>query len=300
MMRRIGISIFIIVLSFVAISSFSQPFTDIASFNYQTFSTSYNSNPVWKNKTDDYFLNLFLPKQFKNGNVLLARVNSEKVNATIFRGDSSYSSGLYQLSLPLGFQFVSSNKKWKTIVIGIPKISASTNRAIDRHDYQLGGIFLENYTFSDNLKIKAGLYYNREAFGNFFMPLAGLDWNVTDRFRFYGVIPSNYRAEYMLKRNRLYTGLGLKSYTRSFRLSQAMGYDYVRYNEIQLKWFLEYFVYKKILLTAEVGYLLGRTPLQYAYGTKIKTDVNPIYTPGNRCVMFNVGVAYRLRFDLQQ
>lgn len=278
---------------------FSQPLTDIISFNCQTYSSPYKNNTAHQNKTTDYFLSLFFPKVLKNGNTFLFRANGELMNSAI-SSDSSYSSTLYQLSLPTGFQFISPNQKWKTVIIGIPKIATETNSIIDKNDYQFGGIFLENFTYSNSLKIKFGLYYNREAFGSFFMPLAGLDWKVSDRLNLYGIMPSSYKVEYMLKKNRVYTGIHFKSFTRSFRLPKAQNYDYVRYNEIQLRYFIDYFVYKKLLLIAEVGYSLGRNPWQYTYGTKTKTVVNPIYTATERFFAFNVGIAYRLRFDLQQ
>ena len=68
---------------------------------------------------------------------------------------------------------------------------------------QLGGIFLENYIVNNHLKFKLGLYYNREAFGNFFMPLVGMDWKVNKRLSLYGTLPSNYRVEINIINNKL-------------------------------------------------------------------------------------------------
>lgn len=279
--------------------SFSQPYVDIISFNCQTFSSTYKDNTKKENKTDDYFFNFFLPKQFKNGNAFLVRLNSEMISSTI-TPDSSYTSKLYNVSMPLGFQFLSKNKKWKTIVIGIPKIASDFKDAIDTYDYQYGGIFLENYAYSETVKIKAGLYYNREAFGNFFMPLVGLDWKVSDRLNLYGILPTSYKVEYAVKKSKLYAGLNFRSLTRSFRLSKAQNLDYVRYNEIQLKLFVDFFVHKKILVFGEIGYSLGKNPLQFTYNTKLETSSNPVYTPLKNSPVFNVGVAYRIRLDLEK
>lgn len=279
--------------------SFSQPYVDILSFNCQTFSSAYQNNKALKNKTDDYFLNFFLPKEFKNGNTLMVRLNSEMLCSTI-SPDSSYTSKLFNVSLPLGFQFLSKNKKWKTVVLAVPKIASDFKDAVNSYDYQLGGIFLANYIYSDKLKVKAGLYYNREAFGNFFMPLIGLDYKATDRLSFYGILPTSYKIEYAIKKNKLYAGVNFKSLTRSFRLSKLQGYDYVRYNEMQLKLFVDCFVYKKILVFGEVGYSIGRSPWQYTYNTKEETFRNPIYNPIKNYLVFNAGVAYRIRFDLEK
>lgn len=297
LMKRIFICLLLVVL-FVS-SAVAQPFADIVSFNCQTFSSDYKNNTSLKNKTDNYFLNFFLPKELKSGNTLLIRINSELISSTL-TPDSSYSSQIYSVSLPLGMQFVSKNKKWKTVAIVLPKIASDFKDATDSYDYQFGGILMENYQYSPTFKVKFGLYYNREAFGNFFMPIIGLDWKVSDRLYMYGNMPNMYRIEYALKRNKLYGGLGFRSFTRSFRLSKSDNYDYVRYNEIQLKLFVDYFVAKKVLVFAEVGYSLGRNPWQFSYNTKEETFRNPIYTPLKQYPVFNAGFAYRIRFDLTE
>jgi hypothetical protein len=276
----------------------SQPFADLLSANYQTFSSVYTDSAAGqKNKTDDYFLNLFLPKVFKNGNTLLVRLNGETMNSTI-SPDSSYSCRLSSVSLPVGFKFVAKSKKWETVVIGIPKIASDFRAKPGVHDWQLGGIFLEYFVPNDKLKVKLGLYYNREAFGNYFMPLVGVDWKINSRVSIYGVLPSSYRLEFNLVKNKLYTGLGFRSATRSFSLSEKSNYDYVRYNEQQVKVFVDWFVYKKFLLFAEAGYSTSLSPLQYTFGTKDLTYVNPVFTPMKSYPVVNVGIAYRIRMDL--
>ncbi len=292
---------FVIVL-FIFISgreTFSQPFADIMSFSYQTFSGTYEDSSKWKNKTDNYFLNFFLPKEFKNGHTLLIRLNSELINSTI-SPDSSYSSRLASVSMPFGFQLATKNKKWKTVLLAVPKIASDFKDAVDEYDMQIGGIFLQNYIHSEKLKIKAGLYYNREAFGNFFVPLLGIDWKVNDRINLYGIIPTSYKMEFNIVKEKLYAGINFKSLTRSFRLSKTMGYDYVRYDEMQLKVFVDCFVYKKFLLFGEVGYTIGKSPWQYTYNTKEETYRNPVYNPVNNYLLFNVGIAYRVRLDFEK
>ena len=280
----------------------AQPFADILNFNYQTFSANYQDNTNWKNKTDNYFLNLFLPKNFKNGNTLLIRLNSELINSTI-SPDSAYSNRLSSVSMPLGMKLVSKNKKWETVMLVIPKIASDFKDVIDDYDFQYGGIFLEQFVSSEKLKIKLGVYYNREAFGNFFVPLVGVDWRINDRINLYGILPTNYKLEFNLMKNKVYAGLNFKSFTRSFRLSEKNNYDYVRYDEMQVKLFLDYFVAPKVLLFAELGYSLSRSPWQHKYGTNNKKEAyyaNPIYSPVKNSPVVSVGLAYRVRFDIEK
>lgn len=293
---------FIILFIVLSAKVVAQPFADILYFNYQTFSSNYADSTQWKNKTDDYFLNLFLPKNFKNGNIFLLRLNSEHLSSTI-SPDSSYSYSLTSISMPIGMKLVSKNKKWETVLLVIPKIASDFRDAIDANDYQYGGIFLEHFVPNEKVKIKAGLYYNREAFGNLFVPLVGVDWKVNDRINLYGILPTNYKVEFNLAKNKLYTGLNVKFFTRSFRLSQTHNYDYVRYDESQVKVFVDYFVVPKVLLFAEVGYSIGRSPWQHKNGTNNNKEpyyANPIYTPVKNYPIISVGLAYRVRFDLEK
>ena len=92
---------FLILFIVIAAKVSAQPFADILNFNYQTFSANYQDSTQWKNKTDNYFLNLFLPKNFKNGNTFLLRLNSEHLSSTI-SPDSAYSYSLTSISMPIG------------------------------------------------------------------------------------------------------------------------------------------------------------------------------------------------------
>jgi hypothetical protein len=293
---------FLVFFVVVCLKLSAQPFADILNFNYQTFSANYQDSTHWKNKTDNYFLNLFLPKNFKNGNTLLIRLNSELINSTI-SPDSAYSNRLSSVSMPIGMKLVSKNKKWETVILVIPKIASDFKDVIDDYDFQYGGIFLEQFVPSEKFKIKLGVYYNREAFGNFFVPLVGVDWRINDRVNLYGILPTNYKVEFNLLKNKLYTGLNFKSFTRSFRLSEKNNYDYVRYDEMQVKLFLDCFVVPKVLLFAELGYSLSRSPWQHKYGTNNKKEAyygNPIYSPLKSYPVVSVGLAYRVRFDIEK
>lgn len=273
---------------------FCQPYTDIANFTYQHFSSNYLDNPSLKNQTDNYILNLFYPKQFKNGNVFLFKINAELLHSSINLDENS-TSDVSSIAMPIGFQWVSKNKKWKTVLMGIPKFASNFENDLTSKDFQYGGLILENYEVNDNLKLKAGLYYNREAFGNFFVPLLGVDWKATERLYFYGILPSNYKIEYNVVKNKVYTGLDFKWLTRSFNISDSYPNNYMRFEEVFLKGFVESFIFKNILLTAEAGYSFGKSPLQYNTASDELSGANVIYSPLKKYPVFNFGISYRIR-----
>ncbi len=277
----------------------SQPFVDLASFNIQSSKAAYKSNSSWENKTLNYTINLFYPKELKNKDVLLFRMNAEKIQSEIYIPDTktTTTSIVSSVTLAIGYQWISESKKWKTTFLAIPKIASDFKEPISKNDWQYGVFFLENYTINKKLKLKTGLYYNKEAFGNFFVPLLGLDWKANDRLNLYGTLPGNYQIEYALAKDNCFTGLSFKTFTRSFQLSSQQKSNYVRYDEMLLKAFIEKYVYKKFLLFAEVGYSFGKSPLQYTSETNELNTTNPVYTRLKNYPFFNVGLAYRVRLD---
>lgn len=273
---------------------FAQPYTDIASFTYQHFSSHYKNNPDIKNQTDNFILNLLYPKQFKSGIVFLLRVNAELLHSSI-NAEVNNAADVSSIAMPIGFQWISKNKKWKTVLMGIPKLASNFESSITSSDFQYGGLLLENYIANENFKLKFGLYYNREAFGDFFVPLLGLDWKATERIYFYGTLPSNYKIEYNVIKDKVYTGLDFKLLTRSFNLSDRVPYNYMRFEEVFLKGFVEYFVYKNVLLNTEAGYSFGKSPLQYNTATDDVNNSTFIYSPLKNYPVFNVGISSRIR-----
>ncbi len=279
-------------LLFLCALGFSQPYTDIAGFSYQHFSSSPKADNSFGSQTDQYALNLFFPQMLSERTLFLFRINSELIHSTV--PDLELSQNLTGISVPVGFQFSSQSKKWATTVLVIPKLASDFRNNLATEDWQYGGLFLENFTPTQTLKVKAGLYYNREAFGNFFVPLLGIDWKATNRLYFYGTLPTNYKIEYELQKDKWYTGFDFKSVTRSFHLSGTD--DYVRFDETLLKLFAECFVYKKMLLTGQIGYAFGKSPLQYNSDEEA-VGSGTIYTPQKNYPVFNLGISYRLRND---
>lgn len=280
----------------LTIMGFAQPYADLAGFTYQHFTSTYKNNPDVKNHTGDYLLHLLYPKELENGNVFLLKINGELLRSRM-DGGQDYTAQAASAALSVGFQWLSKNKKWKTTVMAIPKVASDFEGKLSSGDFQYGGLVLEQYSFGQNLKLKAGLYYNREAFGNFFVPVFGLDYRATDRIHCYGILPSNYKIEYNAVKEKFYTGLEFKWLTRSFNLSGSHPGNYMRFDEIYLKGFADWFMGKNVLLSAGAGYSFGKSPLQYDTATDEAAEANGIYSPLKNCLVFNIGILYRIRSD---
>lgn len=252
--------------------------------------------------TQDNFLNIFLPVKFGKGHVFLLRINTEQL--TISRDASSkINYSLYSLSMPIGLQLQSKNEKWKFAGIVIPKLNSDFKDNLD-YDAQLGAMGLVTRVFNPKLQVRLGAYYNKEFFGDFFLPLVGLDWKVSKAFRMYGTLPSNYRFEWMVWK-KMYAGIGYRAFQRSYRLQAKYDDDFVRARETQLKVFLEGFVVGKILIGVDFYRTLGYNFIRYDYfqtKTEVKpTDANKIYnsvfSKSKDGFGATLNLSYRIRTD---
>lgn len=283
---------------FIVMQVNSQSYVDIVNYNNQNFFSHYNdsaNSPVY---IQDNLLNIFIPKQLKNDNVLLFRVSSEK--AVVKRdGPAAFTENLFSISVPVGFVFVSKNKVWKHTFIFIPKVNSDLRDDL-KHDFQYGGIGLFTYVKNDRCQFKFGMYYNREFWGNFFLPLLGIDWKINDKWQLYGVMPSNLRLEYRLAKN-WFTGLGWRSFQRSFRLSQPFNNDFVWVKENQLKAFFEGYIYKNLVLSFDVY-----NSITYELSRNDYSDVNQkksglsTFEPFQKNFGFTIGFAYRIKTGKQE
>jgi len=200
---------------------------------------------------------------------------------------ASYSS----VTLPVGMQVQLKNPKWKFTGLIIPKIAGADLGAAFSDVFQIGAYSLFTVTESEKFRYKFGLYYNREFFGNFFVPLAGIDWKVTDRFSLFGTLPQSFKASYAIVPSRVNGGLAFRSMARSFR-----GEDnntFVRYNELQFKTFFDFYLTPKNVVYIEGGFFLGKTPLLYN-NADTKNPINSnLLKEGIAFPLINAGWALR-------
>lgn len=154
--------------------------------------------------------------------------------------------------------------------------------------FQAGGLILVNYKINPKLTVKAGLYYNREAFGDFFMPLGGLEYKVDSTLQVWGTLPGSFFIEKQLKK-RWYAGLTFKAVTNSYQLFHL---QYLQVNDNQLSLFSDYYITKNIVLNAEAGHSLFRR-IRIGNTGKIRQYVYDAKTNDN--LLFRISAAYRVR-----
>ncbi len=271
----------------ISCSANAQYFIDIFSSNVQMHEANGIDNKSSQQGVNTW-VNAFVPVVRPGGNTLILRATAEQLNLSNDQGFLR----LRSLTMPLGVQWKTQHPKWKHTTLLIPKIAGQGNLAFHERA-QFGVYWLSQYTFSDSIRLKMGLYVNKEFFGIMYVPLLGLDWKINHRWSLYGTLPNSLRCSFVIKPNAWHTGIGFKSMVRSFRSDRAD--KYVRYNEIQLKYFVECVILKNWVVYGELGYFLGKPPLLYQNdadkGQYVDNELLHLMKP---FPMINVGMALRI------
>lgn len=199
-----------------------------------------------------------------------------------------YSSWGMQLTLvkPL-------SDNWTLNAVLAPRFNGLASAAF-RNSFQAGGALLFALRKSNKLTYKFGLYYNSEFSGPFFMPLAGIDWQVNPKTTVFGILPGNLNIERSPSRNFSY-GLTFRAITNSYQdgfRNSAAQHGFMRVDENQLGLYSDVYLTKNIVWNFEIGHSIFR---RFRAGYQQGKPRFPYKEPMNDGAYFKTGIAYRLR-----
>ena len=156
----------------------------------------------------------------------------------------------------------------------------------DENLLQFGGAILANFRVSSNMRLKAGCYFNKEFFSDYWVPLAGIEWRINDHNLVSGTFPNSARFEHRFS-NSFYMGVAYKSITNSYRLAEGEGYVKILDNHVGI--FADYYFTKHLVGMLEAGHTLLRE-------TKIRNEGYTL-TKKENSLLFKAGIIYRIRMD---
>ena len=286
------LTLFIVV--FFALQSLSQPFVDVLSVNHQQLNTR-TKNDSFSSKINNTFAGIILPIKVDSANYFILRANAEILKSDISGNGINESYSFNSFLIGIGWQHSFSSKLSANLLV-LPKISADFKDKMNEKFFQYGASFLVQYKVKTNYRYKAGIYYNREPFGNFFVPLIGADIMLNKKNWIYGQLPLYFRYEHQFT-EKFYSGLGFRFFGRSFRLSSVLNNDYIFNQENQVKIFADYYLKSKFVIYAEAGRTLNYGLKRYGYQLKRENRIeNPrVFLPINDGFFINAGVCYRIR-----
>jgi hypothetical protein len=288
-----------LLLVFIFSNSFAQPYIDLATLRYVNSPANtgiINQNePPLKLEHSVAGINLPIPLNKDKSAILLILPYLEQWQIGM-------DSGVLKLN---GFGFpVGLSKKlnhfWGITAILFYRI----NKEKDLPDnsgttQQLGGAFIFNYSPNERLTYKFGIYYNREFFGNFIVPLLGIDWRPDKLNAVFGTLPGAITWERKLN-NHFYFGANFRAITNSYRTAisdpcysgDCSIKGYTRIDENQIGMYADVYFGKHFVLNGEIGHSLFR---KIRNGTKGDNLSSKYVMSGQDNFYFRIVSSYRLQ-----
>ncbi|MEP0367050.1 MAG: DUF6268 family outer membrane beta-barrel protein [Cyclobacteriaceae bacterium] len=158
---------------------------------------------------------------------------------------------------------------------------------LDIGHFQLGGIGLFEKKYHDQLTMRYGLMYNREFFGNMFVPLIYIDWQASTRWSIKGLFPIFTKIAYQAN-EKFSFGLSHFGLITSYQVGDpAYSLDYIERKSIDLTVFFRYRLSGNIHFETRGGLALGRSYRQFAKGDEMDFRI-AIFSFGDERVQKNV------------
>jgi hypothetical protein len=185
--------------------------------------------------------------------------------------------------------------KWSAMLAFIPRWNGETSIQFSE-GFQAGGAALLTYKKNPSLQFKFGVYYNSEFWGNFFMPLLGLDWTINKKQRLFGILPGYFTYEYRINK-RFSWGGNFRTFTNSYKLGPDLSStvaNFVRIDDNQLGAYADVYLMPKIVLSAEAGYSIMRK-VRTGYGKTSNEEYSIL--SNNSAPYIRLTLQYRIRLD---
>ncbi len=243
----------IIGLAFLKTEARAQPYIDLASLRYVSSPAKAPENKGQTASPLNYFnLSFTAPIQFNNKKDALILSPFFERWQTSMDSVHVFHNFHYGLVLPVSLLMPIGHSNWNLLAMAIVRLNYAV---INQYgELQFGGAAIVSYKKNAALTYKMGVYFNRDFFGLFVIPLLGIDWQINDRETLFGVLPASLTYEYKLS-SHFYTGAVFRTFTNSYHDS---GNNYMRIDENQLGLFYDTYLGKKTLLNLEFGHSLLR------------------------------------------
>lgn len=271
----------------------AQPYIDVA-IARATFSPSTGAatKAILPIQYFQYTAGLLAPITLHDSSKILIGIYNEGWDITSKQKDD-LTQRVQSLLVPVSY-IKPLSKKWTITGAVIPRWNGEAGKLF-KNSFQLGGTLLTSYRKNSSLVLRAGIFYNSEFFGAFVIPLAGLDWKMSDRDNLFGLLPQQLVYEHKLSK-RFYCGATYRMFNNTYRAGgQGTGYTnaFIRINEMQLMLSADVYLTKKLVLNMEGGHSVLR---QMRLGTDERKKNYYLDLPVKNGFVFKTGLLYRIRF----
>lgn len=271
----------------VVASTKAQPYFDVVSVQTANASQPLNNDAAKEKLNLNWFSSNFsLPLELNKKNIVVAALGYERFSFE--HRDSLLTQTFNSIYVPVTFLHTWKDTTWKTSFTYIPKNNSYTPLHVNDKTMQHGVAIVVTHIVNDHFKYSFGGYYNKEFFGNYFLPLLGIEWKASKRLNVFGLLPNKMTADYKINKS-FHAGLAYKGVTTSFRYKPSSYADYLRMEEGQLKLFADLYITKTLALNLEGGIIVARS-----YGLQNKDSNPPHKFDVSESSILKIGLYYRV------
>ena len=227
----------LILVTLLQFSAFSQPYTELSALKFQKYSAD-------ENEANEYSAAVFIPIETKNSNYFIFGAGYNKLSLKN-SSNQPLVSNLEALSIQLG-GLINLDNDWSMTTLLVQKIS-SDFEDLSKKDYQIGAIGFLTKQLNEHVKYKLGLFYNQEFWGPQIFPILGFDFILSDKLRFFGLLPRMINLEYQISKSG-YIGFKFNMKRTSYRLAQQYAHGYVQEFKIETQAYIDYYLNDRVTL----------------------------------------------------
>ncbi|MBL0342396.1 MAG: hypothetical protein IPP71_16710 [Bacteroidetes bacterium] len=270
-----------LILFFIQVSFlYGQPYFDVAGLTGWYLPQNTNEQAP----AESYVISfLSIPITLGSSNKIIFSPFQE--NRFLSFNGSENTLALRSIAVPITLLHSSKDSSWSFTATFIPRYN-SEKFHLGNEFFQIGGAIISIFRLNPDFKLRIGLYYNKEFFGDYFIPLVGVDWIINNRLQLFGILPNVMKLEYKFT-NLFYGGFQFKSITNSYRAEDGKGYYKLEDNHLGL--YADFYISKRVVFMAEVGHTILRK-----FKNRSQTDFTNFKKDGP---VFKAGIYYRLRFE---
>lgn len=260
---------------------------------YKDFDHEYEQQTSWFNANVPFVLN-------EQGDFLMP---SLQYNFTTLHHDFFEENKLQFHHIHLGLNGLKNwkNPSWASYLNVGTSISSDLTE-VNKDHYNYNAILLFFYGKTSELVWNFGVSYTGGSFGNYIVPLIGVDWLINEKTTLSYQTFSHLQLDYRLTRS-IYTGLVAHSTPFSFNIADYYGekdtYIHTYSNELfytpQLVGiYVDFYLKNELVLFAKTGYEFSKTLYHENINDEFITD-SPYQGDIQSGLAFEIGVAWRKR-----
>jgi len=270
----------------------AQDYIDLAKLHYTTTPTNNFDSIDGNTSVTEIGADITLPIKLNDKNAIITGFYWESLKVKLFPLSNNTTFSTINVKLGLNKKH---SQKWSGTYLFLPKISSDLEE-VSAKGFQFGGLVLMKYSKKDNFKYNIGLYYNKELFGSFFVPILGFYYKSPNK-KFEANVSLPVWADVNYKLTHWFSiGSNFSSSVKSYYLTNNDAYVVKKTNEtygyLQLK------LKKSFLIQTKMGFSVGRSFKIYNQDDQVDLGLSAFRFGDDRTVLnptFKDGLVFKVR-----